>query len=89
MASNSRFMYDNVAPLFWKLDSLYDNSDPLPLRFNMLIHGFESFQNPIIILYTEDQQDSWTFTSHLGVVEAFVYCLSTWVQSQLQKRMIL
>jgi len=34
----------------------------------MLIHGFESFQNPIIIWYTEDQQDSWTFTSHVGVV---------------------
>jgi len=24
----------------------------------MLIHGFESFQNPIIIWYKEDQQDS-------------------------------
>jgi len=55
----------------------------------MLIHGFESFQNPIIILYTEDQQDSWTFTSHVGVVEALAYCLPTRVQSQLQQSVIL
>ena len=55
----------------------------------MLIHGFESFQNQIIILYTEDQQDSWTFTTHVEVVEALAYFLPTWVQSQLQQSVIL
>ena len=55
----------------------------------MLIYEFESFQNPIIIWYTEDQQDSWTFTSHVELVEALAYFLSTWVQSQLQQSVIL
>jgi len=43
----------------------------------MLIQGFESFLNPIIIWYTEDQQDSLTFTSHVGVVEALASYLPT------------
>ena len=55
----------------------------------MLIYELESFQNPIIIWYTEDQQDSWTLTSHVEVVEALAYCLPTRVQSQLKQSEIL
>ena len=72
----------NIEPLFFK-------NEKFNRKIQMLIHGFESFQNPIIIWYTEDQQDSWTFTSHVGVVEALAYCLPTWVQSQLQQSVIL
>ena len=59
------------------------------MKVQMLIYGFESFQNPIIIWYTEDQLDSWTFTSHVEVVEALAYCLPTRVQSQLKQSEIL